>query len=103
METFSCFVYLLMPILIAQAHDSVFSAPVNECVSSFGHAEQVAVIGQAFLTACVKLLLNASLTPERYMNTTGRGAVAPLACPRPDVGYLESDPVGRKLYVILIW
>lgn len=74
-----------MPILIAQAHNSVFSAPVNECVSSCGHAEHVAVIEQAFLTACVKLLLVSPLTPERYTNTTGRGAVAPLASPRPDV------------------
>lgn len=75
-----------MPILIAQAHNSVFSAPVNECVSSCGHAKQVAVIGQAFLTACVKLLLIPPLTPDCYTYTTGRGAVAPLACPRPDVG-----------------
>lgn len=74
-----------MLILIAQAHKSASPAPVNGCVSCCGHAEQAAVIGQAFLTACVKLLLASPLTPERYTNTTGRGAVAPLACPRPDV------------------
>ncbi len=102
-KSFSCFVYLSMPILIAQTHIQflIYTARFRDYVMLWPYKTSSS---NWMSISCGLCNATPAFSPDLLSctNTMWKRWVAPFAYFGPDVGLLESDPVDRKTYVILL-